>query len=186
MKDHINYAKYVLRHKWFVFRARRLTGASLWRVLVHDLSKLLPSEWTPYVRTFYEPDGSRRYEETPAFDEAWKHHQNRNKHHWQYWVLTRDEGGAKTLEMPEQYVREMVADWVGAGAAQGKFGTFGWYNVNRGKMMLHPRTRKAVENLMAWVRIVEREYEQQISEDPYRPMPDSIRLTMDRIFRGEL
>lgn len=58
--------------------------------------------------------------------------------------------------MPEQYVYEMVADWTGAGRAQGKAynetfrydETRTWYQKNGGKMILHNETRKLVEHIL--------------------------------------
>lgn len=55
LMPHPRYASYVARHKWFVFRAGRITGAPLWRLLIHDWPKLTPAEWGPYVRSFYGP-----------------------------------------------------------------------------------------------------------------------------------
>lgn len=49
MRPHLRYALYVARHKWFVLLAGRRTGAPLWRLLVHDWSKLTPAEWGAYV-----------------------------------------------------------------------------------------------------------------------------------------
>lgn len=55
-----------------------------------------------------------------AFDMAWNHHQKRNKHHWQYWILTMDDQeDNKVLEMPDECLYEMLADWRGASRAQG-------------------------------------------------------------------
>jgi hypothetical protein len=143
------YLKYVIRHKWFVLRACRKTGTSLWRGLIHDLSKFRPSEWGPYVRTFYAPDGSKQYKETEEFAVAWNLHQKRNKHHWQAWLLTWDRGETVALRMPDKYVREMVADWIGAGLAiTGKVEVCQWYEKNKTKMILHPDTRTKVETLL--------------------------------------
>jgi hypothetical protein len=52
------------------------------------------------------------------------------------------------LEMPERYVREMVADWAGAGRALGKPDTRGWYEANKQNIILHPATRARVETLL--------------------------------------
>jgi hypothetical protein len=84
-----------------------------------------------------------------AFDRAWNHHQKANKHHWQYWVLTFDHGGVESLEMPERYMAEMVADWVGAGRAiNGYVDVEGWYAKNRDKMKLNEKTRAFVESII--------------------------------------
>lgn len=117
MKRHLSYLRYVIRHKFFVFIAGLHYKAPFWRLIIHDWSKFLPSEWTPYAKTFYGSDGSSRYKEHPSFGRAWNHHQKRNKHHWQYWVTLRDDGGVRAVKMPEKCVREMVADWAGAGRA---------------------------------------------------------------------
>lgn len=154
MKAHWSYFKYVMRHKWFVFRACSVTGAPLWRAIIHDWSKFLPCEWTPYVRSFYNPDGTKRDwktltpEDKVAFNAAWNHHQKANKHHWQYWLLTNDSDDPKhkALPMPEKYVREMIADWMGAGRAiTGRWEAREWYDKNKDKILLEPVTRECVE-----------------------------------------
>ena len=54
--------------------------------MFHDWTKFRPSEWFRYAQTFYKPDGSKQYVESPEFAYAWMLHQHRNKHHWQYWL----------------------------------------------------------------------------------------------------
>lgn len=152
MLKHFKYASYLFRHKWYVFIECCKLGIP-WRGLVHDLSKFLPSEWIPYANYFYKP---KQRDETgyykpydtgdKAFDYAWLLHQKRNKHHWQWWILPNDDGGVEILPMPDEYRKEMLADWRGAGRAQG-YGdnTKEWYKVNRNKMQLHPETRAWIE-----------------------------------------
>lgn len=167
MRAHWRYASYVARHKWFVFRAGLKTGAPLWRLVIHDWSKLTPAEWFPYVQTFYGRDGEfcreawrigvwlrlprgHRLRDSAAFDKAWLHHQHRSPHHWQHWLLREDDGPVKALPMPEPLVREMVADWMGAGRAiTGRWGVDGWYAENAQKMLLAPETRALVEGLLS-------------------------------------
>jgi len=148
MGAHLKYASYVARHKWFVFRAGLKTKAPLWRLVIHDWSKLSPAEWRPYVRSFYGSEG-RTPEVRAAFDGAWLHHQHRNPHHWQHWLLREDDGPTKALTMPESLAREMVADWMGAGRAiTGKWEVASWYRDNRDKIILAPETRELVEQLI--------------------------------------
>lgn len=150
MKAHWQYLKYVMRHKWFVFLAGCKVGVPLWRLIIHDWSKFLPCEWSPYVHCFYAPDGSKQYKESAAFARAWRHHQRVNNHHWQYWLLTWDRGAETVLEMTEIAAREMVADWMGAGRAiTGKWEASEWYYKNRETIRLNIRTRKLVEELLA-------------------------------------
>ena len=150
MKPHLQYASYVARHKWFVFRAGLKTRAPLWRLLIHDWSKFTPAEWFPYVRSFY--GGERTPAVRLAFDAAWLHHQHRNPHHWQHWLLREDDGDTKALRMPEPLVREMVADWMGAGRAiTGRWEVGVWYAANAEKIVMHPEVRAQVEGLIARV-----------------------------------
>jgi hypothetical protein len=154
---HFKYLSYVVRHKWFVFVECWRLGIPI-RGIFHDMSKFLPSEWFPYVNFFYSDkpaaqvgkDGYYKPAETgdKAFDLAWLLHQRRNRHHWQWWLLLGDEDALKVLEMPEEYVREMVADWKGAGKAQGKPDTKAWYKTHASRIRLHPNTVELVENLL--------------------------------------
>lgn len=145
MRKHLRYAGYILRHKWFVFLECAKRGL-WWRGLMHDMSKLRPSEWTAYVECFYGQHGDSNYRVKEDFDRAWLLHQHRNPHHWQYWVLKEDDGGTKTLPMPSAYRTEMLCDWLGAGRAiTGKVGVNAWYNKNKDLMKLHPATKNWIE-----------------------------------------
>lgn len=151
MRAHLAYLRYVLVHKWFVLIAGVRLRVPLWQLLIHDASKFGPAEWSAYVGTFYAPDGSKRYTPGMAFDLAWNHHQKANPHHWQHWVLVtdQDEPRYRGLPMPERYVREMVADWAGAGRAiSGRWEVRQWYAKTRGTIILHDDTRAQVEQLL--------------------------------------
>ena len=149
MGRHKEYLKYVLRHKWFVLVASWKIGASIWRALIHDLSKFTPKEWFPYAEAFYAPDGKKHYNPNEMFDYAWNHHQKQNKHHWQYWLLTQDEEEPKTLAMPRKYILEMVADWMGAGKAiTGEWEILEWYEKHKDNIIIHEETRKHVHALL--------------------------------------
>jgi hypothetical protein len=62
-RPHARYLRYVLLHKFYVFRAGHVIRQTLgvpesalrwyWRLLVHDLSKFGRAEWEPYVAMFY-------------------------------------------------------------------------------------------------------------------------------------
>jgi len=149
LKDHLAYTRYIVRHKWFVLRASRITGAPLWLAIIHDWTKLLPDEWNAYRKAFYSSDGTPGYRETEEFGRAWSRHQKRNPHHWQFWTVIWDRGETTALRMPKKYVKEMVADWIGAGlAATGKVQVISWYEKNKNNMILHPDTRDFVEYLL--------------------------------------
>lgn len=146
---HYSYLLYLLKHKWFVFQAGRKLSVPLWRLIIHDYSKFMPVEWFEYVDFFYSDKDNKK-----GFDRAWLHHQHLNPHHWQYWLLTKDNGKTKILEMPENYAREMVADWAGAGKAiNDKWDVWEWYEKSKSKIILHPQTRLFVEDLLINFRI---------------------------------
>jgi hypothetical protein len=144
---HARYLRYVLRHKWFVLVAGLRTGAPIWRLVIHDWTKFTPAEWTPYVNRFFS--GSAGKEDKSAdpdeFHRAWTHHWHRNAHHWEHWLRADGE----PMEMPEALVREMVADWMGAGRAiTGRWEVCEWYAQTKAKQRIHPRTRVLVEWLL--------------------------------------
>lgn len=156
---YINYLKYVLRHKLFVFQECLKLGVPLWIAVLHDWDKFLPDEFIPYAKTFYKPDGTKQYIESMDFTIAWNLHQKRNKHHWQFWLITWDRGETQPLPMPDIFRREMLADWRGAGRAiNGHDDTIGWYTKQRDKMMLHPDTRAWIETQLNYTQ--EKEFSQ--------------------------
>jgi hypothetical protein len=151
MNKYLKYLSYILRHKWFVFVEACKLGIPI-RGVLHDLSKFRPCEFLPYVEHFYGDKNPRNADGSynpldieDSFDRAWLSHQHRNSHHWQYWILRRDGGAIKVLDMPMRYRKEMLADWRGAGRAQGNSDTVGWYLNNAHKMELHPNTRQWIE-----------------------------------------
>ncbi len=151
MRAHWQYLLYVLRHKWYVFVGCWHLGVPLHQAIIHDWVKFLPIEWFPYVRQFYNPDGSKRsvrdasgsYDpnrQVETFKRAWLHHQ-RQPHHWQAWCSIGDGGALTPLPIPQRFVLEMVADWYGAGMAiQGRNEVEEWFLNNRKKMILEDGT----------------------------------------------
>ena len=126
-------------------------GVSSWQLFIHDWSKFTPTEWIPYCEHFYGKDrGKPNRPGTKLFAAAWRHHIFNNPHHWNHWSFVGNSGKVTTHEMPEKYVKEMVADWLGAGRAiSGKWGDVStWYEKEKDKMVLHPETRVLVEFLM--------------------------------------
>jgi len=49
------------------------------------------------------------------------------------------------LAMPDKYIREMLADWRGAGRAYGNPDTMQWYIKNRHNQIMHEQTRAIIE-----------------------------------------
>lgn len=150
MRAHLAYLRYVLRHKWFVLLAGLDLGVPLWQLLIHDWSKFLPREWFPYVGYFDTPKERQRPDAAQRFDLAWNHHQKVQPHHWQHWLLVTDSDAPRLrpLPMPDRFVREMIADWRGAGRALARPDTVSWYIANSEQIILHPDTRRRVEQLL--------------------------------------
>lgn len=143
MYKHWQYFKYIIKHKYHVYRAGRFLKLSRFQLLIHDLSKFYPIEWFAYVNYFY---GTKIDETKSAFEYAWNHHQKVNKHHYQYFIRINDSGDILALEMPRKYAFEMLADWYGAGyAITGKNDVVGWWEKTRGNKTLHENTVKLIE-----------------------------------------
>ena len=146
------YDEYLYNHIHAV-KACMLMLHEEYELIDHDISKYSEDEYYAYDNYFYPAengidDSDKEFTEK-LFEYAWLHHQNTNRHHWQYWVLINDEDGIKPLNMPYVDVCEMVADW-GSFAYQKKDGDelLKWYELHKEKMILHERTRKDVEELV--------------------------------------
>lgn len=121
----------------------------------HDSSKYRDDEYLPYLRHFY-PDyaGANNLTEDELnndYNNAWNHHQKTNPHHWQYWVLIKDSGKIETLDMPLEYVIEMLCDWQSMGYVYGDT-AYEWYNSNKDKMIMSDNTRKIVEKYIVYLK----------------------------------
>ena len=119
----------------------------------HDVSKSDPEEYGAYDAYFY--GGNRSYQVVQDFNKAWLRHIHLNPHHWQHWVLINDDPGEGEiiLEMPINYVIEMICDWWSFSWSQYKlFEIFDWYDEHKDYMKLHPKTRKQVEDILAKIK----------------------------------
>ena len=111
----------------------------------HDQSKYSEEEYDAYDKYFY---GNRSYQVVEDFDYAWLHHIHNNPHHWQYWVLVNDEDGEKILDMPDEYIIEMICDWWSFSWKSGDLTEiFKWYE-DHPNMKLSKNTRKKVEDIL--------------------------------------
>jgi len=137
---------HIIKHKYFVLLNCFKLGIPF-RGLVHDLSKLLPSEFLAYAKFFFSEEDA-----SAEFKLAWNMHQKRNKHHWQYWLLYKD-GVTIAINIPDKYIKEMVADWAGAGwAITGEKDPYNWYIKNKDSIKLSKDTEKKVMQLLEELR----------------------------------
>jgi hypothetical protein len=142
------YLKSLLRHKWYVFKAGRLLKVPFWRLIIHDWTKFLPIEFINYAQWHFGKKNKR------GWAKAWGHHQNHNPHHPEHWLLSwrgapdfydgigkHVSEGVVVLPMPMTYVREMVADWMGASREYtGSWDMAAWLNKEGNRMRLHDET----------------------------------------------
>lgn len=149
LEEHIANVK--LGFEWMVLRLPELfttydSDAVMDIVKNHDQSKYDDEEYLPYCAYFY---GEKTPGVEEGFNKAWLHHQHNNPHHWQHWLLREDDGGSIAVEMPFEYVIEMIADWWAfSWKKDNLLEIFDWYDDNKSKMVLHPNTQKLVEDIL--------------------------------------
>jgi hypothetical protein len=90
---------------------------------------------------------SKRCAVKEAFIAACHLHYQRNKHHWEHWVV---DGVAQ--EMPELYRSEMLADWWAMARALGNESPLAWYTMMKteGRIVLHPETEAWVDKELGY------------------------------------
>ena len=119
----------------------------------HDASKTEQDEYEAYDRYFY--GRNRSYQCVQDFNYAWLRHIHRNPHHWQYWILNNDNPneGMVILDMPFNYVIEMICDWWAFSWNKGNLTEiFKWYDEHKDYMKLSERTRTDVEDILKQIR----------------------------------
>lgn len=154
IRNHLRHAKNLLVHKHYVllagwhltrlFQGRLTDWYVLYRCLIHDWTKFLPSEWFPYVSFYYgQPTGNREVDARwcAAYDRAERLHYARNPHHPEYHQAAPIRNCA-LVPMSVADTAEMVCDWVGANRARGGLGLREWYTVFGTKKAMHPDTRR--------------------------------------------
>ncbi len=162
---YLKYLWYVIRHKYYVLVECFKVGLYL-RGVLHDISKLYPSEFTPYANHFYGKKGKENAEKIKSsfydpnkdsddkFQWAWHYHSSRNKHHWQYWITPTVDKKLLPIKIPEVYLIEMLCDWEGAKKAKGTtISVEEWYEQNKNSMTLHIESRKRLEELIEQYKI---------------------------------
>lgn len=116
----------------------------------HDDSKWKKDEYDAYDAYFY--GGNRSYQVVQDFNYAWNNHIHRNPHHWQYWVLINDdpEEGEIILDMPYNYILEMICDWWSFSWNKGNpREIFDWWNEHNNYIKLSDNTRETVVYILS-------------------------------------
>lgn len=117
------------------------------RIEKHDESKYYFKELMPYAFYFFGEKAGLKDDGTwkSKFDEAFLHHVRENPHHWEHWVVW----GRDPVFMPEIFVREMLADWLGANKTyQGIWRSDDWIAGAMKRIKLHPDSMAILEKLV--------------------------------------
>ncbi len=119
----------------------------------HDISKNDEDEYDAYDTYFYGKN--RSAEVVEKFNYAWLRHIQKNPHHWQHWILHKDDPNEQTecLKMPYEYIIEMICDWWSFSWKKGNlYEIFDWYDERKEHIMLNDETRKQVEDILATIK----------------------------------
>lgn len=116
----------------------------------HDSSKYEKEEYEAYDAYFYGRNKSHKV--VQDFNQAWLFHIHVNPHHWQHWVLIHDDPGDDSIEplqMPWQYVIEMICDWWSfSWKTDNLYEIFDWWKEHEQHIRLHPKTRALVVDIL--------------------------------------
>lgn len=136
--------KYLLNHKYYVFKCGIKLNIPIANLILHDISKFSYIEFINYARTYYDKNGKSIYEPTDEFYEAWKHHYKNNKHHWEFWIADDN----TILKIPEVYLREMLADMIAMDYNENSLPTKEYYYKNKHKILMNNESRLLFESLL--------------------------------------
>lgn len=119
----------------------------------HDESKDMQDEYDAYDRYFY--GNNRSFAVVQEFNQAWLKHIHRNPHHWQHFVLVNDdpEEGMVALDMPFNYILEMICDWFAFSFKTGDLHEiFNWYDKHNDYIIISHKTRHDVEYILGKIK----------------------------------
>ncbi len=151
-----------LKHLKTINRHKRLVFIHCWKcglyrqAFLHDLSKYSPVEFWAGAKYYQggvrSPNNAQR--EAEGVSAAWLHHKGRNKHHLEYWIdYSLENGEMAGMEMPVEYVVEMICDRIAAsknyrGKDYAPDYPLQYYNRGKDHYLLHPKTRALMEELL--------------------------------------
>lgn len=117
----------------------------------HDSSKYDMEEFIPYALYFYGEEKTDNIKQ--HFNVAWLAHIHKNPHHWQHWVLINDDEGEECLEIPFEYIIEMICDWWSFSWKKGNlYEIFDWYDSHKDNMRINEQSRKRIEDILKVIR----------------------------------
>lgn len=115
-------------------------------ILLHDDTKTVPSEYKPFDEYYY---GKHKKDTIHNYRMAYLEHVHRNPHHWQHWILINPDGTKINMDMPYEYIIEMICDWWARSWEEGDpYSIFAWYEENKSKIKISKRTKDTVEEIL--------------------------------------
>lgn len=145
----------ITKHKIEVMKNCFRAGLYL-QGITHDMSKYSPSEFLRGVKYYQgnkSPNDAERREN--GMSRAWLHHKGRNRHHFEYWIDYDLNSGGKIsgLEMPVNYVVEMVCDRIAACKIYKKdeytdSSALEYFENSKGRYIMHPKTEELLQRLL--------------------------------------
>lgn len=132
------------------------------RGLLHDLSKFSKTEFWSSARYFNGKsspiDSEKR---AKGYSLAWQHHKGHNPHHWEYWIDNVGSRRNDPIEMPYEYVVEMICDWVSASIVYSKKKCdFNkpypepkeYHEAHKAERIIHPNTSELIDHFLDIIR----------------------------------
>lgn len=162
LKEHIGNVKKAYRilvkndlvEKSFINKVQKLIDK-------HDDSKFTKEEYSQYDKYFYGKEKTDKIKSD--FDYAWLSHQKKNPHHYQYWILNKDDGEVKALDMPYEYIIEMICDWLSFSIKSKDFSELGkFYKTLKGSPNISKNTKKTIEELVDKIKVLN--YEEEVEQ----------------------
>lgn len=146
------YLIYILKHKYFVFLGGLKYKVPIWRLITHDWDKLfIPHIFLAFaVHNFGKEE--EKFKNWYKYLTAVRDHL-RSKHHFENWLVLNPykfaDGTIIELPIPEEYLREMIADWYGAGMSKGnKIDPVKWYEMHSTQIRLNLESRRLLEKIL--------------------------------------
>lgn len=160
LKGILKQLRQIFIHKWYVFEICCKLGIPL-QGLLHDLSKFSFTELIEGSK-YYRGDVSPHVESRKqiGYSLAWINHKAKNKHHWEWWLDINEDGEFIPAIIPNKYIKEMLADRIGACKAyEGKnwnhSSALNYYNKNKEKYIMHEDTRRKLFTCLKSLNVIQ-------------------------------
>ena len=119
----------------------------LWqRALDHDDSKYKKEEFYAYRKNYFPINEQEKISNETAFEEAWKHHWENNRHHWQARQNDICENNKLTFQQKIDCL-ENIMDWLAVGYTVNDR-PYQYYEENKDEIILHQPEKDFIEKII--------------------------------------